>query len=212
MRSLLIAAGHLRKRLAEVIEDLTDALIAPRFVNGVLVDPIRTPSTIAVVSEDTGPFPGTTAIRLGTSGRIVYNNPQRSISGDFTMETFINFDSLSNSNQYIFDLNDNSMTLRYYGANGIEFTHSGSLVSRFIPTVGVWYHIALVRKNGVTRMYIDGVATGPVGSGINDTFFYTKLTVGNYGGGGGYNVAGRLYGFKLSLRAVYDGNFVRPTH
>jgi len=120
------------------------------------------------------------------------------------METFINFDSLSNNNQYIFDLNNNSMTLRYYGTNGIQFAHSGSLASQFIPTVGVWYHIALVRKNGVV--------TGPLGSSIPDTLLYMKMMVGNYGGGGGYNVAGRLYGFKLSLRAVYDGNFVRPTY
>lgn len=81
-------------------------------------------------------------------------------SGDFTIDFWVRWNSVSNTNLINagnfagtgWDFYYQSGTLRLY--NGSESTLS------WTPSSGTWYHIALVRNGGTITCYIDGTSIG----------------------------------------------------
>jgi hypothetical protein len=90
----------------------------------------------------------------------------------------------------------------------VQGPNSLYIVSTFAASTEVWYHVAVVRSNGVFRLYIDGTSQG--------TFNYTPGStpdptwqIGNTGGAGH---KGWMYGFRVVVgTAVYTSNFTRPS-
>lgn len=76
-----------------------------------------------------------------------------------------------------------------------------------------WTHFAIVRRSGVTTMYINGVATGSTYSGSDDFGSTNTLTIGSVGDSPGYSTT-ELIGYISDVRvvrsAVYPSNFVAP--
>ena len=89
-------------------------------------------------------------------------------SGDFTVECFVRFNSLTatgdilskwgNSGDYEWLLTwDTSTDVLQWWVSTNGTTATERISQSWTPTTGVWYHIAISRVSGTTYMYIDGV-------------------------------------------------------
>lgn len=90
-------------------------------------------------------------------------------TGDFTIETFIRFNSVS-GNQSIYsqfvDL-DNRIQVRFLGATTALslFVRTGAVTTisagaTWAPSTGTWYHVALTRSGTTFRFFADGALLG----------------------------------------------------
>jgi hypothetical protein len=140
-------------------------------------------------------------------------------TGDFTVEFWLNFNSTSNRQDIIWwglDSNDRggitwnltAGNLTYY----ISPTVANAINYAITPVVGTWYHIALVRASGSTKLYVNGTQAGTT---YSDTKNYASssylVTVGKDSGA----ASSYLNGYISNLRivkgtAVYTTNFTPP--
>ena len=120
-------------------------------------------------------------------------------TGDFTIEFWIYPTSVT-STRIIYDQRSAATSdfpaiymsvgeLRYYvdGADRI----TGSTL-----TTGSWYHVMLVRKDGVTRMYLDGVQDGSDWTDSTD-YLQNTLTIGQPGYTTGNEFIGNIDGVRV---------------
>jgi len=138
-------------------------------------------------------------------------------TGDFTVEWF-SYQTDTTQFQRIFTVDDypsidigvsiESGTFYYWANDSFRYSSSGA------TTTNTWYHWAVVRENGITKVYRDGTLRG---SQITDTNNVTDSTtafvVGNTNT---YATNAALVGYLTSFRfvkglAVYTGNFTAPT-
>ena len=136
-------------------------------------------------------------------------------TGDFTIECWFR-PSVVNINTAIMDFRPNSTTGSYPFIQplntDLKFKNvsSGDLIASGVLAANTWIHIAVVRSNGTTTLYTDGVSrdTGA------DTTNYSCRSVPNIGK---HNYAGsNLNGYLQDLRiskgyARYTANFTPPT-
>ena len=140
-------------------------------------------------------------------------------TGDFTVEC------------WVYPMNDNSLWLwdfRYSGGGsgqnrpmlGITLTQAvfytgatARITNTYSTKQYAWTHFAIVRKSGVTTMYINGIATGATYSASDDFGTSNTLTIGTVGDSPGYSTT-ELSGYVSDLRvvrsSVYSSNFVVP--
>ena len=159
---------------------------------------------------------GTSSIRLdGTGDYLSVINPVLALgNGNFTVECWVNYVAATNSG--IFQIGaslfpgvsgiavgqgTSSDWLFYYG-NGSQ-TGGGSM------TTATWYHVAVVRNSGTTKLYINGTQL----FSVTDTTNYTGTVLGV---GGIYSTAYLMNGYLQDLRitrgiARYTTNFTPPT-
>lgn len=142
--------------------------------------------------------------------------------GDFTIETWVKFDTIGGTAQTIFSQASSGnayMALRAtssgfsFRADTTVFSYSGPLTASDSLKAGVWYHIALERKGNTYTIYRDGIAKG---SGIDNSIFPNypgDLVFGreDYNGWGGSYLDGCLREIRVSGTARYAGNFDVPT-
>jgi hypothetical protein len=141
-------------------------------------------------------------------------------SGDFTVEGFVNFNSVSGTQALVSQFNSGgtgpgwtlykkttSNVLEFYGGSG-TITVTGT-----IPlVVGVWTHFAVVRSGSTITIYVNGVAGG---SGTNSSFT-DETTTGLYIGSRADSIASlSVNGFLSNIRivkgtAVYTSAFTPP--
>lgn len=129
----------------------------------------------------------------GTTGYGLVSTNVSPGTGNFTVSAWFLKQEIVN-NRYIWDFGSNGGTLssgtsitsgfRYYNPT---MGSSGNLYnSGPAQAIDTWYNIVLTRISGVTYFYRNGTFitsqadTGSIGS------WGTSLTLGNYGGGGGY--------------------------
>ena len=156
---------------------------------------------------------------------------------DFTIETWINFDTVNSNNWHDFlGSGNNSAYLgssksgwiaSYYTLNvtGLQFRLSYQNNSawefelgwNFTATAGRWYHLVYTRHNGLIKCYVNGIAlarsttSGTVGEGTPIVTSEGFLRIG-----GGYGTTQRrLHGYLSNLRickghAVYKSDFIPP--
>lgn len=161
-------------------------------------------------------FGGSSGLWDGSGDWIYYDDATTFAlgTGDFTIEMFVRRNTTGN--QYICAFGQNagwypqiylngSNQLIFYANNSVRIT-GGTL------TTGAWYHVALSRASGTTRMFIDGTQTG---SNYTDTNNYVAP-------GGrpifGANDAGNLVwnGWMDEIRITkgvyrYNANYSVPT-
>jgi hypothetical protein len=136
-------------------------------------------------------------------------------SGDFTIEFWIYFNSLTNyqtpfdkgytgSGALLLQTGLNNGRLIVYANGSAVITETGT------ASTGVWIHYALVRNGTTLTLYRDGVSSG---STTNSTNFNNASTVGIGGpAASGYEVNGHLSNFRIVKgTAVYTSNFTPPT-
>lgn len=149
-------------------------------------------------------------------------------TGDFTIEYWMYSNDVSSATQKgLFQTSDTAGGLKTTYTTGLfmgqGYTSSGNLdgairvningtnlgSSSAVLTTGTWYHIALVRANGVVTIYVNGnsVASGTISSSITGT----NLAVGCYYSTS-YGFNGYIDDFRVTPGiARYLYNFIPPT-
>lgn len=133
-------------------------------------------------------------------------------SGDFTIETWIKIDTfiqtLTVFGQFF------GISLYFDSGGGIGFYYGGTsftkLTTNNVIKIGKWTHLALTKKSGLIKIYIDGYSSGQaylpgvIPPGRGDMFV------------GGYLTSNAFKGYIDDLRVTkgicrYDDNFI-PLH
>jgi len=137
-------------------------------------------------------------------------------TGDFTVETWIYLNDLID-NQQIFDFRSGNVadiSPVVYVSNGGQLQYYVYNSSRIIGTSlssNTWYHIALVRDNGNTRLYVNGSQVGVTYTDTNDYGSTKPCTIGaRFDGANGCNAF--FDDFRvIKGQAAYTSNFTAPT-
>jgi hypothetical protein len=138
-------------------------------------------------------------------------------TGDFTIEWF-QYQTTTTGFQRAFTVDDyNSIdigvsvenaTFYYWNNSGVRYSSASSTV------INTWYHWAVVRQSGVTKIYRNGTLRGSQitdANNINNTT--DELTIGNENTP---STIAAFVGYITNFRwvkglAVYTGNFTAPT-
>ncbi|MGZ3920324.1 MAG: LamG domain-containing protein, partial [Bacteroidia bacterium] len=118
---------------------------------------------------------------------------------EYTIEGWFKLNSLANQNLVVGTGNGNPNTwytnqLQLSGGKFTHYLYDGAVQtvsSSIIPSVGVWYHVAIVAKNGT-----------PVSIYVNGTQSVSASTVGSMSGANEY----RLGGTASGVLAAFNGN------
>ena len=155
-------------------------------------------------------------LTLPTSSAFAYG------TGDFTIEFWVYFNSISGYQQLI-DTRPTgvSSTVNYLALTSIGGTinyytadNNPSISGSIVVKAGQWYHIAITKLSGSTKLFINGVQSG---STYSDTTTYVSGTNRPIIGVDGNNPTTSFFnGYLSNLRivkdtAVYTGAFTPPT-
>lgn len=140
-------------------------------------------------------------------------------TSDFTIEGFVNWAGVTSNFSFFFDyrpLSTNGIyPCVYIGTNGTVhyFVNNGDqIASTTALTSNTWYHVALSRSGGVTRLFINGVQAGANYTDTNN-YLGSNLRVG----GSGFDPnSGVQFGYLDEFRVTYgygrySANFTPPT-
>ena len=141
-------------------------------------------------------------------------------TGDFTIEAFINLKTSKNyhniydqrtptqdatTNSPVLYIDNNNYVIFLVGGAGRVFSSALSL--------GVWYHVAVTRASGSTKMFLNGTQQG---NAYSDSLTYVQPASDFSFGGSLEQNSYNLDGFLSNLRvvkgtALYTSNFTAPT-
>ena len=142
-------------------------------------------------------------------------------SGDFTIECWVYFNSLSGA-QIIYDGRPSTAqttqpTIYTSGSTLYYYTNSGNRITATTLSVSTWYHIALTRSGTDTKLFVNGTQSG---STYTDSTVYTNSDGRPFIGADSFNNGSPpgnfMNGFIDDLRitkgiARYTANFTPPT-
>ena len=142
-------------------------------------------------------------------------------TGDFTWELWFNADStfLAGSGGYLIDHapadtdgNDGSI---WAGSDELFYHSAGvsgpSNLSFGDIEGGVWYHAAVSRKSGTTKLFLNGLEVNSATDNADFTTSLTRLRIADYIGSG-YNYTGYISNLRIVKgTALYTSNFT-PKH
>ena len=169
------------------------------------------------------PFPTYTSLSYsnsfdGTGDYLsIPSNPSLAFgTGDFTVEAWVNWSSIS-APRPIIDM-QSSGSFNLYWDNGAFNVNSlvvsdrtaNQIVYSFLPTIGIWYHIAVSRSGTNLRLFVNGILVSTAASNT------TNYAAGISHIGGDTGTSWYHNGYISNLRvvkgqAVYTGNFTVPT-
>lgn len=169
-----------------------------------------------------------------------FNSSPEAIANDFTIESWVRFNIMPGSQTvgggsyftlffsqtggsgiepYVLIDNNasNNPEISVGFTNGVSASYGVWRLTTTTITTGVWYHIALVRKNGEWRAYWNGVDMGSITSGATNWPPASNVEpikpVSNWAGwpqtGRGY-WNGNIDELRVSCIARYSGNFTPP--
>lgn len=163
-----------------------------------------------VIGSSSCYFDGNSSVSSSLSSDFAYG------TGNFTWEFFTRLNVIK-ENQYFIDhrqSNGNDGTISYY-QNTLRY---------YNPTIGInsplyntnisldinkWYHIAIVRNNNITSIYVDGIIRAAGTDSHN--FGNMECWLGTYSRGGN-SLNGYIDEFRIIKgKAVYTENFTPPT-
>jgi len=174
-----------------------------------------TASFNAKVSTAQSKFGGASLLLDGSGDNIKANPTTDMVWGtgsNFTYECWVRFSSTAAT--YIFDQRTafgTASVALLYDSSGLDYYQGGSRRINYVwtPTLNVWYHVALVRNNGTTTLYVDGVSRGS----FSDTLDYVQGN-SNLIIGGWWNESSTASGFngyideiRVSKTARYTAGF-----
>ena len=175
-----------------------------------------------VASNTKRKFTTSSAMYFDGTGDWLHTAPSSNLltmgTGDFTIECWVW--KADTNHRGIFQIGSNAagLDVNYAGSIGFGYqvgvwqiyaANTAVSGSSFTLTSDTWYHAAMVRNSGTTKLYIDGSEE----ISVSDTHNY----VGTYMAIGGYYTTGYLHnGYIQDLRvtkglARYTSNFTPPT-
>ena len=156
----------------------------------------------------------TSRVNVATSANFDYG------TGDYTIEAFIfietskNFSNIYDQRTTSQNYTTNSPVLYVNSSNEIIFMIAGSnQITSSALSDGVWYHVALTRASGSTKLFVDGTQSG---STYSDSLTYVQPASDFSFGGSVEQNQYNFSGFISNLRvvkgtALYTSNFTAPT-
>ena len=162
----------------------------------------------------------------GTGDYVKVTNTTTSVSGDFTIECWVNFSSyaLSGGNSRVFSMKpggntaDNLQLLVGLGDSGSTagsvsiWTNAYTAHATTVVADDSWHHLAVTRESGTVKIYIDGTLDG---SGSNSTTFDFsghKIGTRDETTDATSKFSGSISDFRTVVgTAVYTSNFTPPT-
>jgi len=162
---------------------------------------------------------------LNTSSWIYYNAPSNLQfgTGDFTIEMWVYFTSLSGTN-YLIDFRGTSNPSgasfgMYQNSSGLQLFNNATTINYGVPSANTWYNVTWSRASGVTYFFVNGTLVNA--GGTSDTANYTAGTNGPSFGGSSYYLYSNslnfgLQGYMSNLRVLkgtglYTSNFTPST-
>lgn len=183
------------------------------------VGPTLNSSSGAAQATGTGKFAGGLTL-TGTSSYARYNASTDFLftAGlDFTIEGYGKWSVIA-GNQYIFDIGTNGIQIQTNGTTAVYVLVGGAVYinAPCTFTANTFFHFAVVRSGVTLSLYINGKLIGENVQNINLTDMGSNsglLTLGNYGGGGGFGASGTFVidNFRITRGlAIYKGVFNPP--
>jgi len=135
-------------------------------------------------------------------------------TGDFTVECWVNF-AANNGTYNPFVRYDGAGTfdLGYdFSAGQLKYSGSTALISAaWSPTLGTWYHIALSRASGSSRMFVNGTQVGTTVTGDANNYASGAFKVGGSSFSSGHVMNGYMDDLRITRGfARYTANFTPP--
>jgi hypothetical protein len=162
-------------------------------------------------------FGGSSFLFDGTGDSISVPDSADWVFGDFTIEYFLRYNSVTvgghvgqhtSANEYWVIYRTGTPTLRLNavtgGASVIDVTGS------WTPSTATWYHVAVTRSGNDFRLFVDGTQVGVTTTDASPfPNIAAALQFGNHTETGGLN--GWLDEIRVSNTARYTANFTAPT-
>ena len=136
-------------------------------------------------------------------------------TGDFTIETFVYFNSASN--QAIYDGRPNGVQGAYISlyidsGNLVFYTDSATRITSSAISAKQWYHVALVRNSSVTRLYLNGAEQGSYSDSSDYIVRTNGPVIGVARNLSNNPLDGKLSNYRIVKgTAVYTSSFRPPT-
>jgi len=136
---------------------------------------------------------------------------------DFTIEMWVNHRVVQTD--FIFDFrgsnSDADRPALRINAGNLEWLGASNVVrlsGPYVPTVGVWYHLAVCRVSGQTRLFVNGVQTGgTLADPTNYTIAGERPRFGADGGGPNNFFDGYMDEVRITRAGRYAANFAVQT-
>jgi len=134
---------------------------------------------------------------------------------DFTIEFWINFKSLgltaitdprSQDFESVPLIWVKATNVLYYFVDGVD-----RIVGTTTLSTGTWYHVAVVRYNGTTTLYLNGSSEGSWTDGTYYSRPANGFLIGKRFTAGPYALDGYIDGIRITRDARYTGSFTPPT-
>ena len=132
-------------------------------------------------------------------------------TNDFTVESWLY--SATNSGSSGHNISrpgtlTNTWAFQTY-ANQLIWYYNSTLVfaAAGVVRANTWTHLAVVRSNGVTKGYVNGIEVGSAADTNNYSATPANRPIGSDGGTGGSYMSD----FRVTKKALYKSNFVPPT-
>lgn len=141
-------------------------------------------------------------------------------TGNFTIETWIYFNSLSNIPFLFQKMSGTTGWFIEIGASTIYFGWGSASSSQYIAfsaslSTGAWYHLAVTRTGSTLNAFVNGVSPGAQTLTSADSSYdnTVNLTIGGYyAGSSTYDLNGYIDDFRITKGNVrYTSNFTPPT-
>ena len=148
----------------------------------------------------------------GTTDYFLIDNKLALGSGDFTIEFWFYANAVAAS-QNIYEGRPNAVNGAYptvYITTGTVryYVNSADRITSSTITANTWYHVAVVRSSGTTKMYLNGTQTGV--SWADSTTYITAASrpvIATYNSSSGF-FGGYISNLRVTLNnAVYTANF-----
>ena len=168
---------------------------------------------------------GSTSLYIADNVRVSSTEGFNMGTGDFTMEAWFYFTTLS-AGFGIFDQWNSGTSLArsqlWHGSSAggqLKFYHSiagqsTQTISFADPTIstGSWIHLALVRQGGTVKLYVNGTADSTSGSTSGNVHRTDDMWFGDQQTGGGNAPQSYMDDLRITKGAArYTSNFTAPT-
>tara|TARA_B100000035_G_scaffold315003_1_gene333426 strand:+ start:7241 stop:27043 length:19803 start_codon:yes stop_codon:yes gene_type:complete len=177
----------------------------PQFGQQIAITAV-TPTTITI---NVGTVPVDEYVTVNTSTEFGFG------TNNFTLECWINPNSVAAGSKTILDLRSTATELAPYiyldGAN-VKYFNNGSVVIAGTTNLvaGTWYHIALCRDGSNTRLFVNGTQDGTTYSDGSNYGSTKPIRIGgNYAGSSVF--PGYIDELRVSTNSRYTANFTAPS-
>ena len=179
------------------------------------------------------PFTTTSDITATTTGGSVYLNGSTDYltaatsaglglgTGDFTIECWFYITNATKANACVVDFRTSGAgssqakpTIYMIAGSLSYYTLGGTKITQAAIVSNQWYHVAVVRTSGITKMYVNGTAVATTYTDANNYGSSNDIVIGEVGDTRTFNAF--FPGYITQVRvvkgtAVYTSNFTVPT-